>query len=232
MVFYISQLVMNDKEKYYSNKLNKTFARRIGRKLTPIHQKMVDEKLPQYLYSSNKLNGSQYSKKILEIGFGMGEHFVSQSSANPKNLYIGAEVYMNGVANMLKLIESENFMVWPDDVNLILQDMPDHSLDGIYILFPDPWHKRKYLPRRLVNSARLSVFKRVLKSGGFISFASDITDYFDLAKNLLINDSDLKLLHDDYSKPHSGYIQTKYHTKANSEGRDSQFITVIKDARY
>ena len=79
---------------------------------------------------------------------------VSTNSLNPDNLYVGVEVYLNGVANFLKLAtqkDNNNFFIWPNDLDMILQDIPDRSLDGIYILFPDPWHKRRYLKKRLLN---------------------------------------------------------------------------------
>ena len=35
-----------------------------------------------------------YEKSILEIGFGNGENLINLAKENPKNLYIGSEVYM------------------------------------------------------------------------------------------------------------------------------------------
>ncbi len=211
------------------NNLNKTFARRIARSLTDINKRAIREVLPGCLFSKERLLTSTFDKQYLEIGFGMGEHFLSQIKHNPSSLYIGAEVFMNGVANVLKKIGSanENFLIWPDDIDLILAQIPPSSLDGIYILFPDPWHKRRYLKKRLLNSERLANFKDKLKDGGFISFASDIEDYFLYVKQLFTENGNFTIQDKDYSLPHAGYVETKYHKKAIKGGRVAQFITAI-----
>ena len=213
----------------YLNKLNKTFARRVGKTLTTTNKQILSEILPKYRYNKERFS-NDHRDKYLEIGFGMGEHAMHQIISKPNALYIGAEVYLNGVANFLKVMRdyaNQNYMLWPDDIDLILNEMSPNSLNGVYILFPDPWHKRKYLPRRLFNSDRLLKIKDKLKTGGFISFASDIDDYFLLAKNLIIQDEDFSFESKDFSKPHDGYVQTKYHQKAILEGRNPQFITAI-----
>ncbi len=215
-------------------KLNRTFARRIGKTLSPLNKKVLEDELPKYEYQKEKLTSKKYKKNILEIGFGMGEHFINQLQANPENLYIGAEVYLNGVANVLKYCQSteispRNFIIWPDDLDLLIQKIPDNSLDGIYVLFPDPWHKRRYLKKRLFNIERLATFKQKLRAGGFISFASDISDYFDDAKKLLTSDAKITVKNKSLEIPHENYIETKYHKKALAENRKPQFITGLKN---
>lgn len=205
--------------------LNQTFARRVGKAMSTLKKNLIDIELPKYLYSPERLHTSKYDKVFLEVGFGMGEHFVQQLHMNPDALYIGVEVYINGVANALKQIQDhDNFMLWPDDLDLMLDQIPLHSLDGIYVLFPDPWHKRRALKKRLFNQLRLNQFKSKLKGDGFIAFASDIEDYFETARKLLDLDPDLVIKNDDFTVPHLGYIQTKYHSKAIKEGSTAQFI--------
>jgi len=211
----------------FRNKLNKTFARRIGKRLSDYNKNLLENILPQYQYSNEALLNSQKKKKFLEIGFGMGEHLFNQVTLNPDNLYIGAEVYLNGVANFLKLATNvDNFLLWPNDLDMMLTDMPDNSLDGIYVLFPDPWHKRKYLKKRLVNKERLELFKAKLKPCGFIAFASDIEDYFEDVRKLFALDEELKIQNTDFLVPHEGYVTTKYHQKAIRECRVARFVQV------
>jgi release factor glutamine methyltransferase len=118
-------------------------------------------------------------------------------------------------------------MLWPDDLDEMLEQMPNNSLDGFYVLFPDPWHKRRYLKKRLFNNERVALFKQKLKNNGFVAFASDIDDYFDAAKSILGNDPEFKLIGNDPLDPHPGYVQTKYHSKAINEGRVAQFVSAI-----
>jgi len=212
--------------KEFANKLNKTFARRIGKRLSNHNKQLLTQILPKYEFSNKMFTSSSKQKKFLEIGFGMGEHLFHQTTLNPDNLYVGVEVYLNGVANFLKLAaqkDNNNFFIWPNDLDMILQDIPDRSLDGIYILFPDPWHKRRYLKKRLVNQDRLNIFKIKLKIGGFIVFASDIEDYFEDVKKLFLKDNQL-IVNNNFLIPHEGYIETKYHQKATKENRIARFI--------
>ncbi len=225
--FELAVFVMEEKK---FNNLNRTFARRIGKTLTDINKSAIENDLPKVLYSPEKLEATEYKKVFFEIGYGMGEHFVNQLKSNPDKLYIGAEVYINGVASALKKLrdyEGSNYLLWPDDLDAMLEQMPNSSLDGIYVLFPDPWHKRRYLKKRLFNVTRVALFKQKLKEGSFVSFASDIADYFDSTKLILEQDVDFQISGSDFLNPHEGYVQTKYHSKAIKEGREAQFITAI-----
>lgn len=212
------------------NKLNRTFARRIGKRLSNQNKDFLKNVLPKYLFFNELLTFNDNRKKYLEIGFGMGEHLFNQTVLNPANLYIGVEVYLNGIANFLKLVaksQNDNFSIWPDDLDMILKDIPNRSLQGVYVLFPDPWHKRRYMKKRLINKERLELLKSKLKIGGFIAFASDIEDYFENVKKLFLEDKELIIQNTDFLTPHEGYIITKYHQKSIKENRKAQFLQAI-----
>lgn len=212
------------------NKLNRTFARRIGKRLSDQNKELLANVLSKHLFSKELLAFNDNQKKYLEIGFGMGEHLFNQVTLNPANLYIGVEVYLNGVANFLKLVaksQNDNFLIWPDDLDIILKDIPNCSLQGVYVLFPDPWHKRRYMKKRLMNKERLELLKLKLKIGGFIAFASDIEDYFENVKKLFLEDKELIIQNTDFLTPHEGYIITKYHQKSIKENRKAQFLQAI-----
>jgi release factor glutamine methyltransferase len=208
--------------------LNRSFSRRIGKSLSTTQKDLLENNLTKYLFNKNSLIDLKKDKQVvLEIGFGMGEHFINQASLNPDILYIGAEPYLNGVANVLKLAqekEVKNFQLWPDDLDIILQELPDNLLCGIYILFPDPWPKRKQNKKRILNIERLSIFKQKLNDDSFLVFASDIDDYFEKSKNLLLTDKNFKLDEQDFLIPYDNYLVTKYHQKSIAEGRIARFL--------
>lgn len=215
-------------------KFNRTFGRRIGKSLSVTQKNLIEHELPGYKFNPDSYQHSHqhlYSRTILEIGFGMGEHFTQQMSSNPDALFIGAEVYLNGVAGVLKLAREknlDNFLIWPGDVDLILSSLKPGSLDGVYILFPDPWHKRRYMKKRLLGKERLELLKGSLKNNGFLAFATDIDDYFDHAKNLILQDPDFLLSNKSDRAPHPHYIKTKYHQKAEDQGRTARFLYANK----
>ena len=129
---------------------------------------------------------------------------------------------------MLKLAaqqQLQNFLLWPDDLDLILKDLPDNTLSGVYILFPDPWPKRRQHKKRIFNEERLKLSCEKLKPEGFITFASDIEDYFNESLALARMNKELKV---SSLTEHDSYIPTKYHNKAIKEGRTPRFFTAQK----
>jgi tRNA (guanine-N7-)-methyltransferase len=116
----------------------------------------------------------------LEIGFGGGEHLAAQASANPRVGIVGAEPFVNGVVKLLRAVDDadlRNVRVWDEDATALLAALPDASLARVYLLYPDPWPKRRQRKRRFVSEASLDEIARVLKPGGVFRFASDIDDY-------------------------------------------------------
>ncbi|HJD64972.1 MAG TPA: bifunctional peptide chain release factor N(5)-glutamine methyltransferase PrmC/tRNA (guanosine(46)-N7)-methyltransferase TrmB [Rickettsia endosymbiont of Diachasma alloeum] len=213
-----------------SIQLNRSYARRIGKSLSGIQQNLLDNELPKYLFLKEKLIGEK-RQIFLEIGFGMGEHFINQAKMNPDKLFIGVEVYLNGVANVLKLAEEQNitnFLLFPNNLDFILHDVPDNRLDGIYILFPDPWLKNRQKKKRILNKERLTILQTKLKNKGSLIFASDIENYFEEVVELIKQNGNFQITNKgNYSKPHDNYIITKYHQKAINESRTPQFLKAM-----
>lgn len=118
---------------------------------------------------------------ILEIGFGMGRSLVEMAKQNPNNNYIGIEVHTPGVgACIAYALEQQvrNLRVICHDAIEILQDnIPDQSLSGLQLFFPDPWHKAKHHKRRIVQPQFVKLVMQKLKSGGFIHMATDWENY-------------------------------------------------------
>lgn len=222
-------------------KLNRSFARRIGKSLNVSKKHMVEHELPKRVLKLSNVTDQikKHSNQpiIMEIGYGMGEHFFNQIINHQDKFFIGAEVYMNGVAQLLEKIcdyeaehniELNNFILWPDDVDILLEQIPNESLDQLYILFPDPWPKRKHHKKRLIGEDRLPIIKSKLKHQGTLAFASDIDHYFDAVIDLIENDQALNFINKDFNKPHDGYVNTKYHKKAIREGRTPRFMQITK----
>ena len=211
--------------------LNRSFARRVGKTLSTSQKELLESDLPDYSYSNRVLLNKMAGKRVfLEIGFGMGEHFIHQASKEKDAIFIGVEAYLNGVANVLKIAKEQNIiniLLWPDDLDLILNDLPAKILDGIYLLFSDPWPKRKHHKKRLFNKERLVILQDKLKEKGFLVFASDMDDYFESSKNIILNNSNFHLLTKDFSQPYDSYIITKYHQKAREAGREAKFLKAI-----
>jgi tRNA (guanine-N7-)-methyltransferase len=106
--------------------------------------------------------------------------FCTGLSRHPETGFIGVEPFVNGMAKMMMAVQATrlaNLRVHDDDATRLLDWLPPASLDGIDLLYPDPWPKKKHWKRRFVSPVNLDRFARVLKPGSKFRFASDIDTY-------------------------------------------------------
>ncbi len=119
--------------------------------------------------------------KILEIGTGMGETTAKIADANRQNDYLGVEVHVPGVGALCKQIaerELTNLRICQHDAVEVVRDMlPEASLDGVHVFFPDPWHKARHNKRRLIQSPFVALLSSRLKPGGYFHCATDWEEY-------------------------------------------------------
>jgi tRNA (guanine-N7-)-methyltransferase len=117
----------------------------------------------------------------LEIGFGSGYSLLEIAKAHPEQNFIGIEMYQPGVGSLLLGVETQEIknirVYYADAVEVIQQCIPDGSLDGIQIFFPDPWPKRRHHKRRLIQPEFVSLITTKLKVGGILHLATDWEHY-------------------------------------------------------
>jgi tRNA (guanine-N7-)-methyltransferase len=130
---------------------------------------------------------------ILEIGSGMGEATSQIALANPNTGYLAVEMYKPGLAALLLLIVEKQLtnikLVREDAIYLLANFIPDFFLDGIHLLFPDPWPKNRQHKRRIVQSDFLDLIANKLKPGGFIHIATDWQPYADCIRRHFVANS-------------------------------------------
>lgn len=169
----------------------------------------------------------------LEIGFGGGEHMVHQAAANPDVGIVGAEPYINGVAMLLGKIRRagvDNLAVHPGDARDLFDVLPDGSIDRAFLLYPDPWPKKRHHRRRFVTPEHLEPLARVMKPGAVFRVATDIPDYVRQALEQVP-----KAGFDwqaegpaDWRQPWDDWISTRYEQKALREGRVPHYLTFLR----
>jgi len=120
-------------------------------------------------------------RKILEIGFGMGETTATIAAAHPESDFLGIEVHTPGVGSLLKLIEARGLtnlrILQHDAVDVLREMIAPAALDGAHIFFPDPWPKKRHHKRRLVQADFVSLLASRLKPGGYVHLATDWEEY-------------------------------------------------------
>lgn len=165
------------------------FGRRRGRRLRPGRRRRLETLLPRLgvcvpppggILDPRDLFAPGTTETWLEIGFGAGEHLAAMAASHPSVGFIGCEPYVNGVANLLALIEREgldNVRIFADDALLLLPALAEASLGRVMLLFPDPWPKARHAGRRFVSRATVDRLAALLQGGAELRFASDDAAY-------------------------------------------------------
>jgi len=166
----------------------------------------------------------------LEIGFGGGEHMVHQAVQNPGVGIIGCEPYINGVAMLLGKIRkanAQNIAVYPGDVRNMFDVLPEGAISRAFLLYPDPWPKRRHHKRRFVTEEYLSPFARCLNKGAIFRIATDIPDYARQALEEVprFGFDWLAERPQDWRTPWADWVSTRYERKALREGRVPHYLT-------
>ncbi len=220
----------------------RTFGRRKGHRLSPRKQALVDTMLPRLRIDWGVPASAPFSglfprpvKAVaLEIGFGAGEHLACQAAAHADWGFLGCEVYLNGVAALLARIEEaglDNIRIYDEDVRDLLEWLPAASLDRVFVLFPDPWPKKRHHKRRLISEQTLFQLARAMRRGAELRVASDIPDY--IRTSLLAAraggafDWRARSPRDWRARP-SGWPETRYERKALRDGRSCCYLTFVR----
>ena len=166
----------------------------------------------------------------VEVGFGGGEHKVHQAATHPDIALIGCEPFMNGVAMLLGKIRRSgvtNLAVHPGDVRNLFDVLPAGSIDRAFLLYPDPWPKKRHHRRRFVTPEHLAPLARVLKPGAIFRVATDIPDY--VRQTLTeVPRAGFDWLAEgpcDWREAWPDWIPTRYEQKALREGRIPHYLT-------
>ena len=203
-------LIVNPQDAEAGRRRIRSFVLRQGR-LTKGQARALETVFPKFgisykpeLLDLNKQFNRADSKKILEIGFGMGETTAKIAQTLPESDFLAAEVHTPGVGALLKLIDElalTNIRVIQHDVVEVLQNMlADGSLDGVHIFFPDPWHKKRHHKRRLIQAEFVKLLCAKLKAGGYIHVATDWQEYAEWVLEVLNAEPQLKNTAKDYAE--------------------------------
>jgi tRNA (guanine-N7-)-methyltransferase len=162
---------------------------------------------------------------FLEIGFGMGQSLLAAAALYPQYNFIGIEPHRPGVGALLLGIQAQkltNLRIYiADAIDVLEQCLPDASLAGINIFFPDPWPKRRHHPRRLIQTAFLQSIIKKLAPHARLDLATDWEDYAKQMQAVLSKENQLLLIAAAPNAPRSPYrpILTKFEKRALEENR-------------
>lgn len=154
---------------------------------------------------------------VIEIGFGMGDSTAKIAMVRPEVNFIGLEVYLKGYVKLLNLLGSygiKNVKIMRFNAVDVLNVMiPDNSVDGFHVFFPDPWPKKKHHKRRIMNQDFLNLLARKLKKGGYFYMVTDWEEYAEEVLALVDNEPLLMNPHNGFAPPVKWRPTTKFEKK-------------------
>ena len=216
---------------------SRLYGRSKGKTLRKEPQRLLSDVLPNYAIAPtgamepSAMFARPVAETWMEIGFGGGEHLVGMAAQHADIGFIGCEPFVNGVAKALAGAEAaklDNVKIGMGDALETMARLPDASIGRLFVLFPDPWPKRRQNKRRIISDESLAAFARVLKPGGHFLFASDIDDYVGWTLARVLRSPDFSWEPGDWLAPWPGSPPTKYRIKAIREGRTPAFLTFVR----
>jgi tRNA (guanine-N7-)-methyltransferase len=237
--------------------LNRLYGRAKGKPLRLYQQRLVADVLPQISVpdegpvTAERLFGRACPLHF-EIGFGGGEHLAYRADLLPDHGFIGAEPFLNGVAQALAHIEGESFAgtstggdrsrdaplrnvrIRHGDALDVLRRIPDGSLSFLYLLHPDPWPKSRHIKRRMMNDGPVELFAAKLKPGGEFRFGTDHPVYLRHALMVMRRHADrfewLAQTPADFQNRPGGWPETRYEAKARAQGHEVWYFRYRRTA--
>lgn len=209
---------------------------------TDAQERMVEELWPRFglevmagMLNDQKVFGRD-ALRFLEIGFGSGQSLLALALENPDKDFIGVETHQPGIGALfqgIKLHKLSNLRVYYSDVIDVLEKcIPNESLSGVQIFFPDPWPKRRHHQRRLIQSKFIELIVAKLKMGGLLHLATDWEDY---AKHMMMVVSQEPRLINlaspgqfALSRSSQRIVITKFERRALNEGREILELHLLK----
>ncbi len=215
------------------------YGRSRGKTLRSGQQRLIGESLPRLEIDPGALAKPltfAFEPKAfwLEIGFGAGEHLIEQAKANPDVGLIGCEPYLNGVAAALAGIEREglvNVRLRRGDAQALVEAAPDAFFSRVFILYPDPWPKRRHNKRRIVSGSMVDALARIVKPGGEVRFATDIDDYAGWTLRRFLASPSFRWSASaavDWKTPWPEWRPTRYEVKAKTADRAPVYLNFVR----
>jgi tRNA (guanine-N7-)-methyltransferase len=211
----------------------RSYGRRRGRKPSARQATLLLDDLPRLTFDPAAPQEG-FSQTWLEIGFGGGEHLLWQARQNPNVALVGCEPFEDGVIKVLTAITGEdlkNIRLHMGDVREVLRLLRPSSIDRAFILFPDPWPKRKHRKRRLVNEPLLRLLAEAMRPGAELRIGTDIGDYARTMLEAFAREPCFiwpAASPEDWRIRPPDWPETRYEAKAVREGRKRYYFRFLR----
>jgi tRNA (guanine-N7-)-methyltransferase len=139
----------------------------------------------------------------VDLGCGDGSFLRALAASRPNTNFLGIERLLHRVRSSdRKAQELENVRIVRAETMFVLRHLlPPDSVEAFYLLFPDPWPKRRHHRRRLVTTGFLEAVAGCLTIDGSLFIATDHDDYFAAICRALSNTVELAIADSDWNLP-------------------------------
>lgn len=191
---------------------------------------LTEKDFDEFLKSSFFLK----KKKNLEIGFGTGENVIYQSLKFKNEIFLACDPFLTGSIKILRKIEEmniKNIYISDLDFSSLHQKIRNFAFKKIFILFPDPWHKRRHFKRKLINKSFIKKIKMICDNNTLVVIATDNMIYQDIIRESFKKDKHFEKLVEKTNNRFLGIvdvIETKYYKKALKNNNESIFFVFNK----
>ena len=122
----------------------------------------------------------------VDLGCGDGSFLRELAQRHPDKDFLGIERLVGRVAKACRkaaALENVRFLN-VESTYAARYLLPAASVETFYLLFPDPWPKRRHHRRRIVTADFLDSVHRALEPSGVLRVATDQLDYFQWIERL------------------------------------------------
>ncbi|MFN2542174.1 MAG: tRNA (guanosine(46)-N7)-methyltransferase TrmB [Chthoniobacterales bacterium] len=122
----------------------------------------------------------------IDLGCGEGSFLCELAAQHPEKNFLGIERLSGRVAKACRKAGPSRTGGKIDNVHILQIEtshavrylLPPRSVETFYLLFPDPWPKRRHHPRRIVTLEFIDSICTALEENGLLHIATDHADYF------------------------------------------------------
>lgn len=164
----------------------------------------------------------------VDLGCGDGSFLTALAVENPARDFLGIERLQGRVNSACRKIERAgltNARIIRFEISYAVEHLlPPGSIEAFYLLFPDPWPKRRHAARRLVNANFLASLHRALVPSGAVFIATDELEYFRQILRVVSASKDFALVTD----PKSALPSSKFEREFRQRGVPIQRLELRK----
>jgi len=122
----------------------------------------------------------------VDLGCGDGSFLCALGQRLPEKSFLGIERLLGRFRSAaVKAAKIRNVRVLRMESSYVVRYLlPRRSVETFYLLFPDPWPKRRHWRRRIVTPDLLKAVSQALIQGGNLLIATDHLSYFEKIKEI------------------------------------------------